>query len=190
MTLRELTVSHLPRVIAHGVAALTVLGVLSFVGCGDGPAPPAENAADGIALATIDSRGLNDAVARHRGQVVLVEFWATWCVPCVKLFPHTVELQRRLADRGLVVVSVSMDGPENRDAALRFLRDHRATFENFISRYGVGSEAFDAFNIGDGALPHLKLYDREGRLRKSLVSGGQSLDHEEIETAIDELLNR
>ncbi len=190
MTTRNATAAPpRPWAIAHGLAVLTVLGVLLLVGCEHG-GPPAESATNKIALTTIDSRGLTDAVARHRGQVVLVEFWATWCVPCAKLFPHTVELQRRLADRGLAVISVSMDDAANRDAVLRFLRGHRATFENFISRYGVGSEGFDAFDVSDGALPHLKIYDRNGRLRRTFTSGGQTLAPATIDAAVGELLRQ
>ena len=107
---------------------------------------------------------------------------------CAKLFPHAVELHRRLANRGLVVISVSMDDAESREAVLRFLRDRRATFENFISQYGLGSEGFDAFDINDGALPHLKLYGRDGRLRRTFASGGQPLVPAQIECAAEELL--
>ena len=176
------------RAIAYGVAALTALGGLLVAGCRHETAPTAESTTAEVALATIDGRGLAEAVARHRGKVVLVDFWATWCVPCVELFPHTVELQRRLADQGLVVISVNMDDTENRETVLRFLRGHEAAFENFISQYGVGSEGFEAFDISDGALPHVKLYDRDGRLRKTFTSGGQALEPEEIVRAVAELM--
>ena len=62
-----------------------------------------------------------------------------------------------------------------------------ATFENFISRYGVGSEGFEAFDIADYALPHLKIYDRNGRLQKTFASGGQSLAPEQIDLAVADL---
>jgi thiol-disulfide isomerase/thioredoxin len=184
--------------LACRAAVLTALGGLLFVGCGRHNAPAAEsaaekavkNAADKIALTTIDSRGLANAIEQRRGKVVLVEFWATWCIPCVKLFPHTVELHRRLADRGLAVISVSMDDTEKQQPVLNFLRSHQASFENFISRYGVGSEGFDAFRISDGALPHVKFYDRNGRLQKTFASGGESLAAEKIEAAVDELLKQ
>jgi thiol-disulfide isomerase/thioredoxin len=181
---------HRTRAAAYRAAALTLLGGLLFAACRHDPAPAIKSTTGKIALATVDSRGLADAVARHRGKVVLVEFWATWCVPCVKLFPHTVVLQRRAADRGLAVIAVSMDDTDNQEAVLRFLRGHEATFENFISRYGVGSEGFEAFDISDGALPHLKLYDRNGRLQKTFVSGGESLAAEEIDSAVDVLLKQ
>ncbi len=121
---------------------------------------------------------------------MLVEFWATWCTPCVRLFPHTVDFHRRLADQGLVVISESMDDTENREPVLHFLRDHHATFENFISQYGLGTESFDAFEINDGALPHLKLYDHDGRLQKTFASGGQPLAEGQIERAVVDLLGR
>ena len=178
------------RAIASGLGVLTVLGGLLIAGCRHEAAPAVENATAEVVLATIDNRGLAEAVARHRGQVVLVEFWATWCAPCVELFPHTVELQTRLADQGLAVISVSMDDMKDQETVLRFLRGRRATFENFIGQYGVGSEGFDAFDISDGALPHLKLYGRDGRLQKTFVSGGQPLDPEQIERAIAEILKR
>jgi thiol-disulfide isomerase/thioredoxin len=120
--------------------------------------------------------------------VVLVEFWATWCAPCVKLFPRTVELHQSLADHGLAVISVSMDDTDSREAVLRFLRSRGATFENFISQYGLGSEGFDAFDINDGALPHLKVYGRDGRLQETFASGSQPLEAEPIERAIADLL--
>ena len=106
----------------------------------------------------------------------------------MKLFPHTIELHRRLADQGLAVISVSMDDTESQEAVLRFLCGRRATFENFISQYGLGSEGFDAFDIRDGALPHLDLYDRNGHLRKTFASGSQPLEPEQIQGAVADLL--
>ena len=70
------------------------------------------------------------------------------------------------------------------------MRDRAATFTNFISQYGIGSEGFDAFDIKDGALPHLKLYDRSGRLQKTFVAGDQTPDPEQIERSVAELLKQ
>ena len=57
--------------------------------------------------------------------VVLVTFWATWCVPCVKELPHLQDLQDRYGSRGLQVLAVSIDGP-----------DRSASVAAFVSRYG------------------------------------------------------
>lgn len=117
-----------------------------------------------ITLTEIDGEGLKAAIAAHQGQVVLVDMWATWCIPCRERFPHVVELSRTHADEGLSVISLSIDDPAEREAVLEFLTEQAATFENFIGTYGLGTEATDAFEYG-GEVPFYKLYDRTGELR-------------------------
>jgi len=140
-------------------------------------------------LRTIDAAGLARLLDQHRGQVVLVDFWATWCGPCVKLFPHTAELQRRYRDRGLAVITVSLDDPADSSAVGKFLAQNGAATENYLSSYGVGPEAMTALGIADGALPHVRIYDAEGRLHKTFASGGRMIDPKAIESAVAELLN-
>jgi hypothetical protein len=70
-----------------------------------------------------------------------------------------------------------------------FLRQHLAgkdaeALQNFLGSYGVGSEAFTAFDVGDGALPHVKLYGRDGRLPQSFLSGGGPIDPPKLEAAV------
>jgi len=60
---------------------------------------------------------------------------------------------------------------------------NQAKTENYLSRYGVGPEAFDAFRIAGGAIPHLRLYDRRGNLLKTF--SGSDFDHEEVERAVE-----
>lgn len=106
-------------------------------------------------------------LAEHKGNIVLVDFWATWCVPCVKQLPHTIELSKQHADRGLRVFTVNFDDPEADQAKVQqFLEKRQAGLATLISKYGVGTESTEAFEmVGGGALPGYKLYDRQGRLR-------------------------
>jgi thiol-disulfide isomerase/thioredoxin len=149
--------------------------------------PPA---AGQVALRDIDAPGLARTLAEHRGQVVLVDFWATWCGPCVALLPHAVELHERFGDRGLAVVTVSLDDPGSRSAVQNFLARRGATTENRLSTYGIGSAAFEAFNIPDGAIPCVRLYDRQGKLRRTFAVGGKPIDPEQMERAVEEMMNR
>ena len=106
----------------------------------------------------------------------------------MELFPHTVELHNRFADQGLTVISFSLDDPESESAVLRFLTANGAAIGNFISPYGVGPEMFEAFQIDGGALPHFKLYDRDGKLHKTFSSGEEPVDPQQIDRAIEKLL--
>jgi thiol-disulfide isomerase/thioredoxin len=145
-----------------------------------------------VGVRTIDPAGYKELLRQHRGRVVLVDFWATWCQPCQELFPHGVELSRRLAGRGLSVVSLSLDDPDNQQAVERFLQRQdvaTAGMENFISRDGFNPQAAEDYQITGGAIPHLKLYDRQGKLRQTFPDGDGHLDPRQIERAVEELLD-
>ena len=92
-------------------------------GCTAKPSSPASD----VTLSKIEGPGLAKIVAGHEGQVVLLDFWATWCGPCLELFPHTVELQRRFGGRGLTVITISLDDPDNEPAVRKFLAQSKAT---------------------------------------------------------------
>ncbi len=144
-----------------------------------------------VTLTKLDGDGHRRQLQSLKGNVVLVDFWATWCVPCMQQFPHTVQLDKTHRDKGLRVVSVSMDEPSDEAKVLQFLRKQNARFDNVFSTYGVGAEFADAFEIR-GDVPFYKLYDRAGRLRyqfsadPSGLTGGEPIDR--IDQRVVELL--
>jgi len=108
-----------------------------------------------------------------RGNVVLVNLWATWCGPCVAEFPHLTKVARDYADRGLRVVAVSVDQPNVVESAvIPFVTRHNAPFDVLVKDWSdpmLLLESFDA-NLS-GAIPTSLLYDRDGKL-KSVVERG------------------
>jgi thiol-disulfide isomerase/thioredoxin len=146
-------------------------------------AAPATSAA--VKLLPTDKAGLEATIAKHKGEVVLVDFWATWCGPCKEQFPHTVELSHKYRDQGLAVISVSCDTNDEQQAAEAFLQRVGADFENFLST--AGFDSLEVFDIQ--ALPHYRIYDRQGTLVKSSGADPEEvLSPEEIEEIVKQEL--
>lgn len=113
----------------------------------------------------LDAAGVKQAVARERGHVVLLNFWATWCVPCREEFPELSKLQTRHQTAGLRVIGVSTDFPKERAAVEKFLVQRRPSFPSYLKKSGGDDEDFiDAVDSSwGGELPFSVLYDRAGR---------------------------
>jgi len=149
-----------------------------------------KSAANDITLKAAAPDDLQQLIAAHKGKVVLVDFWATWCAPCRKQFPHTVELSRKHAD-GFAAISVSCDGEDRETEILAFLKKSEAKFDNLRSKFGGDEETFTAFEIEGGALPHYKLYDRAGKLRHTFgtdPTAEKQFTPEDIDAKVAELL--
>lgn len=155
-------------------------------------APSAPGAPTEIDLQVVDRAQYDEVLAGLRGKVVLVDFWATWCGPCVEQFPHTVELAERLDAEHFAAVSVSFDEPGDLEPIRQFLGARGASrLVNLVNRYGLGAEAIAAFEIASGALPSYKLYDRSGRLRRTFETdplAKKQFTPQDISAAVEELL--
>jgi thiol-disulfide isomerase/thioredoxin len=109
------------------------------------------------------------ALSASRGKIVVIDFWATWCDPCVRALPMLDRIARELGPRGVEVLAINLDDPgearklAGADAALRLLYDNAGAAE----RYGVGP------------LPHTVIVDRDHRVR--VVHRGGSDVRAEVE---------
>ena len=97
-------------------------------------------------------------LSSSRGKVVLLDFWATWCVPCREETPHFVELQRKYGDRGLQIIGVSMD--DSPAPVHTFVQQFQVNYPVVMGTADVGS----AYG-GVLGLPIAFLIDREGHIR-------------------------
>ena len=153
-------------------------------------APPAT--AKVVNLRVVDRAGFDAVIAERRGKVVLVDFWATWCLPCVEQLPHTLEIGQRLADRGLAIVTVSCDDPSESTRVAAFLESkNAASATNLISQFGGSPQTMEAFEISTGAVPYYKVYDRAGKLRETFginPAAKTQFTPADIEAAIERLL--
>lgn len=109
-----------------------------------------------------------------KGKVVVVDFWATWCGPCVQEIPSYVELQKKYADRGLVVVGLSLD--QKGEAAVRpFAKRMKINYPLALAT----PEVITAFGEID-AIPTTFLIDREGKIRHRKTGAMPAADYEKL----------
>lgn len=101
-------------------------------------------------------------LAAHRGEVVIVNFWATWCAPCREEMPAFEALQRTYRDQGLAIVAVSMDDPELRERVLKLA-------QGFSYPMAMAGDTQAAGYGRIWRLPISFVIDRQGLLR---VDGG------------------
>ena len=125
----------------------------------------------------VDAPGLKALLAKQKGRVVLLNFWATWCVPCREEFPDLDRLERELSPRGLTVIGVSTDFASQAAAVDRFLAETRPSFANYRKKSGGDDQVFiEAVDPKwGGELPYSVLYRSDGTRAKTL-SGKHSLD--------------
>jgi thiol-disulfide isomerase/thioredoxin len=159
----------------------------------DPPAPPTSAKKDTAAVPAVQMKELklakyDDMIKKHRGKVVLVDFWQDFCIPCKAGFPHLVKLYEKHDKDGFVVVTINLDHPKDQKSllsAFRFLQQQNAAFPNYTVDSEETPKGWNArFDIA--TIPHKLLYDREGRL----VKLSQRQIHEELDEQINNLLKK
>jgi len=139
-----------------------------------------------VSVTEIDASGFEQLLARHRGRVLLITFWATWCEPCQEEFPDLVRLDRTYRDRGLVLASISVDGPRSAEGIPAFLKFHRAGFAAYHQKPSTLGAVADSINpLWDGRIPASVLYDQQG---KPVAWWEGTTSFEEFERRIQPLL--
>lgn len=137
-------------------------------------------------LSAVDESSYPKLIASHKGKVVLVDFWATWCKPCRAEMPQVVALESRLRSRGFQLLTVSADEPEQEASAVKFINEIRVPAPAYIRRAKDDDKFASAVDPKwSGALPALFLYDRAGRKVKMFVGETPIKD---LEAAILRLL--
>jgi peroxiredoxin len=141
-------------------AALALSACLLAIGCNSGSRPQhVGSAAKDFSLQDSDRKvNLN----QFRGQVLVLNFWATWCPPCVEELPSLMNMQDRLRGRGVVVLGVSID--VDQAAYHRFLKERNVNFLTVLD-----PEQKVAGMYGTSGWPETYIIDRQGVLRRKFI---------------------
>jgi len=104
--------------------------------------------------------GKRAALSDYAGKVVVVNFWATWCVPCLQELPHLQEYYERLEKDGLVVLAITIDGPDTFAKVRQTVQRKKFTMPILLDQDG----AVAAILNPRGTNPYTMFIDRRGRL--------------------------
>ena len=119
-------------------------------------------------------------MGEHRGQVVLVNYWATWCGPCWEETPGLVRLSRELGPRGLAVVGVALDAG-GEEKVRKFVDDFHVPYPVALP------EKESQMEYGLEGVPTSVLVDRNGRIAKTYVGAVRERDFKtDVETLLGE----
>ena len=101
-------------------------------------------------------------LSQLHGQVVVLNFWATWCAPCVEEIPSLVTMSQKMKTKGITVLGVSVDADE--DAYQKFVKDHGVTFLTI-------RDADQKSNVlyGTVKFPETYIIDRSGVVRRKFI---------------------
>jgi cytochrome c biogenesis protein CcmG/thiol:disulfide interchange protein DsbE len=115
-----------------------------------------------VGLVAPDFRVEHVQLSQLRGQVVVLNFWATWCSPCIRELPSLLELQRRMKSKGVTVLAVSVDVDEK--AYQQFVKDHNLNLLTVRDPSGKTNALYGTFKF-----PETYVIDRKGVLQRKFV---------------------
>ena len=134
-------------------------------------------------LALADLSGVEQKLSAYRGRIVVLNFWATYCVPCRKEMPDLASVQNQYAALGVQVIGASADTAEDRDKVLQFIRETKLNFPVWL---GATTEDMARFGLGP-ALPGTAVIGRDGKV--VWVTAGV-VSEAELRKQVDALLAR
>ena len=137
---------------------LPLLAALSA--CYSGSRPPHIGSAAPDFTVQDSDRSLK--LSDFRGQIVVLNFWATWCPPCVEEMPSLVEMQRRMQAKGITVVAISVDVDQG--AYNQFLKDHYVNLLTVRDPDQNSNRLYGTFKF-----PETYIIDRSGVMRRKFI---------------------
>lgn len=157
---------------AGGIALLVVAAVALAAGFwlhpwNRGAPPDSGDVARLMAASLPDMEGKSQALAQWRGKVMVVNFWATWCSPCLEEIPEFVRMQEKLGNQGLQFVGIAID---NTAKVREFAAKYRMNYPVLIGEMDAIELARSAGNQF-GGLPFTVVMDRKGRLIGTEIGG-------------------
>ncbi len=132
---------------------------------------------------SIDDPALIYSPATLKGKVYLVDFWASWCAPCVKALPHLQEVYNSYKDKGFIIVSLSMDQSQEAVSAFR-KRKYPMPWFNAYLKDGLENSIAKSFNVS--GLPAAFLIDKNGKI----IATNKELEGDKLDKLVEAELGK
>lgn len=120
-----------------------------------------------FSVMTLDATPVKKTLADYRGQVVLINIWATWCGPCRVEMPSIEKLHSAYASKGLKVVAISVDDPGTDSLVRAFVKEYKLSFE--VLHDNGGQEGKVSRDYQTTGYPETVIIGRDGVIRKKLL---------------------
>lgn len=117
--------------------------------------------------------------AKYKGKVLLIDFWATWCRPCLAEMPHVQEVYRKYNEKGFEIVGISLD--RNRSSLDSYLESNKIPWPQYFDGKYWNNDIVQQYGVR--SIPATFLIDREGKIRYKSLRGKQ------LEMAVEKLLD-
>ena len=114
-----------------------------------------------------DLDGNDLSLEKYRGNVILLDFWAVWCKPCIAEMPNVKAVYEKYKDNNFQIIGISLD--DRRDKLVGYLEKEGITWPQFFDGNGWKNQVAEMYGIS--AIPHMYLIDGDGVIRKSGVRG-------------------
>ena len=114
-----------------------------------------------------DLDGNDLSLEKYRGNVILLDFWAVWCGPCIAEMPNVKQVYEKYKDDNFQIIGISLD--RSRDTLVGYLEKEGITWPQFFDKNGWQNRVAQMYGIN--AIPHMYLIDGDGVIRKSGVRG-------------------
>ena len=112
-----------------------------------------------------DSKGQRVKLSDYRGKVVVLNFWATWCVPCNQEMPMLVQAEKQYGARGVVFIGASLDDSKTKAKIPDFVQKYQVDFPIW---YGASGDDLDKLKMGV-AVPATAFLDQEGHIAARIL---------------------
>jgi thiol-disulfide isomerase/thioredoxin len=168
---------------ALGMVILPGVLTLAFAACSSG-----NSARDSASIEVLSNQEILEVLSKSQGKVTVVNFWATWCLPCIEEMPGLIRFQREYEPKGVRFISICLDDPDELDTrVVPFMNRLQIPFRVYVpGKHEPPSGLIDPIDPSwSGALPATFVFDQGGKVHEWWQ---RDIEFAELTEVVDPLL--